>query len=62
MIEHTNTSLHVLVTRAFVTIEAKDLEAMMSLFADDAVGVPTFLAPFFPFTPIFGRRRSSPRT
>jgi ketosteroid isomerase-like protein len=37
MTEHTDTSLHDLVTHTFATIEAKDLEAMMRVFADDAV-------------------------
>lgn len=37
MTEHTGTSLHDLVTRTFATVEAKDLEAMMHVFADDAV-------------------------
>jgi len=37
MTEHTGTSLHDLVIRTFATVETKDLEAMMSLFADDAV-------------------------
>lgn len=46
MIKHTNTSLHDLVIRAFATIEAKDLEAMMDLFADDAVVIdPHFPTP-----------------
>jgi ketosteroid isomerase-like protein len=43
MTEHTSTSLHDLVIRTFAAVEAKDLEAMMSLFADDAVVIdPTF--------------------
>ena len=33
MTEHTSTSLHDLITHTFATIEAKDLEAMMSVFA-----------------------------
>ena len=38
-----NTSLHDLVIRTFATVEAKDLDAMTSLFADDAVVIdPTF--------------------
>jgi ketosteroid isomerase-like protein len=41
-----NTSLHDLVIRTFATIEAKDLDAMMSLFADDAVLIdPHFATP-----------------
>ena len=51
MIEHTNTSLHDLVTRAFATIEAKDLKAMMSLFADDAVVID----PHFPRSQMQGK-------
>ena len=46
MTEHTSTSLHDLVIRTFATVEAKDLEAMMSLFADDAVVIdPHFPTP-----------------
>jgi hypothetical protein len=46
MTEHTGTSLHDLVIRTFATVEAKDLEAMMSLFADDAVVIdPHFPTP-----------------
>jgi len=46
MTEHTDTSLHDLVIRTFATVEAKDLEAMMSLFADDAVVIdPHFPTP-----------------
>ncbi len=44
MTECTDISLHDLVTRTFATVEAKDLEAMMSLFADDAVVID----PHFP--------------
>ena len=44
MTERTSTSLHDLVIRTFATVEAKDLEAMMSLFADDAVVID----PHFP--------------
>ena len=44
MTEHTETSLHDLVIRTFATVETKDLEAMMSLFADDAVVID----PHFP--------------
>ena len=44
MTEHTDTSLHDLVTHTFATIEAKDLEAMMRVFADDAVVID----PHFP--------------
>jgi ketosteroid isomerase-like protein len=32
-----DTSLHHLITRTFAAVEAKDLDAMMSVFADDAV-------------------------
>ena len=46
MTEHTNASLHDLVIRTFATVEAKDLEAMMSLFADEAVVIdPHFATP-----------------
>jgi ketosteroid isomerase-like protein len=46
MTEHPSTSLHDLVIRTFATVEAKDLEAMMSLFADDAVVIdPHFPTP-----------------
>ena len=46
MTEHTSTSLHDLVIRTFATVEAKDLEAMMSVFADDAVVIdPHFPTP-----------------
>jgi ketosteroid isomerase-like protein len=46
MTEHTDTSLHDLVIRTFATVETKDLEAMMSLFADDAVVIdPHFPTP-----------------
>jgi hypothetical protein len=36
MTEHTKTSFHDLVIRTFATVEAKELEAMMSLFADSS--------------------------
>ena len=46
MTEHTSTSLHDLVTHTFATVEAKDLEAMMGVFADDAVVIdPHFPTP-----------------
>ncbi len=46
MTEYIDTSLHDLVIRTFSTLEAKDLEAMMSLFADDAVVIdPHFPTP-----------------
>jgi len=46
MTEHTSTSLHDLVIRTFATVEANDLEAMMSLFADDAIVIdPHFPTP-----------------
>ncbi|SRR5579884_2678604 len=51
MTEHTNTALHTLVIRTFATIEAKDLEAMMSLFADNAVVID----PHFPTAQMQGR-------
>jgi ketosteroid isomerase-like protein len=37
MTEHTDPALHDLVTHTFAMIEAKGLEAMMRVFADDAV-------------------------
>ena len=41
-----DTSLHDLITHTFATIEAKNLDAMMSLFADDAVVIdPQFPTP-----------------
>jgi len=44
--EQRDTSLHDLITRTFATIESKDLDAMMSLFADDAVVIdPHFARP-----------------
>ena len=51
MTEHTSTSLHDLVIRAFAAVEAKDLEAMMSLFADDAVVID----PHFPTRQMQGK-------
>ena len=46
MTEHTSTSLHDLVIHTFAAVEAKDLEAMMSLLADDAVVIdPHFPTP-----------------
>ena len=44
--KHRDTSLHDLITHTFATIEARDLDAMMSLFADDAVVIdPHFPTP-----------------
>ena len=51
MTEHIDTSLHNLVIRTFSTLEAKDLEAMMSLFADDAV----LIDPHFPTPQMQGK-------
>ena len=46
MMEHIDTSLHDLITRTFATVEARDLDAMMSLFVDDAVVIdPHFPTP-----------------
>jgi ketosteroid isomerase-like protein len=46
MTEHAGRSLHDLVTHTFATIEAKDLEAMMRVFAVDAVVIdPHFPTP-----------------
>ena len=44
MTEHTDTSLHDLITRTFATLEARDLDAIMSVFAEDAVVID----PHFP--------------
>ncbi len=49
MTEHTSTSLHDLVIRTFAAVEAKDLEVMMSLFADDAIVID----PHFPRRRLF---------
>jgi ketosteroid isomerase-like protein len=46
-----NTSLHDLVTRTFAAVEAKDLDMMMSLFADDAV----LIDPHFPISRMQGK-------
>lgn len=46
MTENTSTTLHDLVRRTFTTLEDKDLEAMMRLFAEDAVVIdPHFPTP-----------------
>ncbi len=46
-----NTSLHDLVTRTFATVEAKDLAAMIDLFADDGV----LIDPHFPIPRMQGK-------
>jgi ketosteroid isomerase-like protein len=46
-----NTSLHDLVMRTFATVEAKDLDAMTTLFADDAV----LIDPHFPTLQMQGK-------
>jgi len=46
-----HTSLHELVTCTFVAIEAKDLDTMMSVFADDA----TVIDPHFPARQMRGK-------
>jgi ketosteroid isomerase-like protein len=51
MTEHTSPSFHDLVRRAFTALEARDLEAMMSLFADDAVVID----PHFPIPRMQGK-------
>src|SRR2546421_8059587 len=51
MTEHTSTSLHDLVVRTFAAVEAKDVEAMMSLLADDAV----IIDPHFPTPQMQGK-------
>ena len=41
-----DTSLHDLITRTFATVETKDLDAIMSVFAEDAVVIdPHFVKP-----------------
>ncbi len=46
MSKHAGTSLHDLVIRTFATLQAKDLETLMHLFADDAVVIdPHFPTP-----------------
>lgn len=43
MAEDTTTAIHDLVRRTFATLQAKDLETLMQMFADDAVVIdPTF--------------------
>ena len=51
MTEDTHTTLHDLILRTFATLEAKDLDAMMSLFADDAVVID----PHFPTPTLRGK-------
>ena len=51
MMEQMDTSLHDLITRTFATVEAKDLDAMMRLFADDAV----LIDPHFPTPQMQGK-------
>ncbi|GHO81911.1 hypothetical protein KSD_96820 [Ktedonobacter sp. SOSP1-85] len=51
MTEDTNTALHDLVRRTFATLEAKDLEAMIHLFAEDAVVID----PYFPTLQMQGK-------
>lgn len=46
-----DTSLHDLITRTFATVEAKDLDAMMSVFAEDAVVID----PHFPMPQMQGK-------
>jgi ketosteroid isomerase-like protein len=46
-----DTSLHDLITRTFATVEAKDLDAIMSVFADDAVVID----PHFPTSQMQGK-------
>ena len=41
MAEDTPTAIHDLVRRTFATLQAKDLETLMQLFADDAVVIDT---------------------
>ncbi len=41
--EHRDTSLHDLIKRTFATVEAKDLDAIMSVFADDAIVIDSHL-------------------
>lgn len=51
MTEDTSTALHDLVRRTFATLEAKDLEVMMSLFAEDAI----LIDPHFPTPQMQGK-------
>ena len=41
IMEHMDRSLHELVVRAFAAIEARDLDALIGLLADDAVVIDT---------------------
>ena len=46
MAEDTTTAIHDLVRRTFATLQAKDLETLMQMFADDAVVIdPHFPTP-----------------
>ncbi len=51
MTEDTSTTLHDLVRRTFATLEARDLETMMSLFAENAV----LIDPHFPMPQMQGK-------
>jgi hypothetical protein len=51
MAEDTPTAIHDLVRRAFATLQVKDLETLMQLFADDAVVID----PHFPTLLIQGK-------
>ena len=51
MMESRDTSLQNLVTHTFATVEAKDLDAMMSVFAEDAV----LIDPHFPTSRMQGK-------
>jgi len=49
--DHQDTSLHELITLTFAAVEAKDLDAMMHVFADDAVVID----PHFPTLLLHGK-------
>lgn len=51
MIEHTDTSLHDLVMHTFAALEARDLQELMRVFADDAVVID----PHFPMQRMQGK-------
>lgn len=51
MPEHVSLPLHDFVTHTFATVEAKDLEALVRLFANDAV----LIDPHFPTSPLQGK-------
>jgi ketosteroid isomerase-like protein len=50
-VDHQDTGLYALITRTFAAVEAKDLEALMRLFADDAIVID----PHFPRPQMHGK-------